>query len=318
MLDFFGGPGWRQPGPEVVAARQLGFLVARGGDEASTLEQLRRSAGAEFQQALDEIELLLDGKARTDDAGMIGQVVTGARSAGANPGAVLGQLLPLREEMRLISARLLHQLRDRAGYVQLLAISGLLVSALWVKYVWPVLETYFRGAGVEMPGPGQSLLEAGFLGLPLAFGIVALLAVVLQLIARKQGQSIRALQPWRFLTMSRRLRDAGNTRLAAACCAGLTAAGLEPGQALQQTARTLGDSLPPGFERDTAIAAAVGTLPEELQHQAQAATEAIAHEATRSGRWAYGVLKLLLFALIAAAVISFYQPIFGLGSVTVE
>ncbi len=297
---------------EESVARQLRFLTAQGLDTRVALERLGSVAPEEMQGGVAAIEALLDApQAGVDNRDLLGRFIRRARDVQAEPAAALSSMLSLKVDMKSIAGSLFRRFQPKTAYIAAIALLGVFVSVIWVNYVWPSLLWVYTSVNAAPPLLAATSLKLGLLGFPLVF--LLLLAVVLVYLGAVwlQTRDIRSLRPWNFVFMSTGLKTAGNTLLTTSICGAFREAGLPDRQSLALSGELLGGAVPVGLKKNLELALDCGTFGNELDYQVSQSRKDIERLGEKRGKWPLLVLRIVLFALIALALLAFYEPIFG-------
>lgn len=326
--------------PERLAsrARALHYALQDSPTREAAFQKLQAAAGPQLQEQFRVLEELL----RAPASGM-----PAPKALRLSSFAALAWLLQQAAEPERSAAALLGEYRrhqsfgataiatvwsEFSGFLSYLAYVLLVLVAIVVIYSLFVLPG-MRGLYGSMDMALPTLTSLMFLGGAPVSGLLLLLAMLLV-----------AVLTWFVFSFRRQLRRFAPLRdgylrvpligpvarayrqyLWLSYAGLLRATGMAAEQALRIAATRLSvpaldtlESLPPdevdGIRGDMALAARLGRLDEELQHQQEAGVDALLEALARCRRRSRAVLTFLVFFLVASYVAAMYLPIFSLGS----
>ena len=219
-------------------------------------------------------------------------------------------------------------------YLAGVSLTALTVTLLFSTTVLPAFSELFDGFGAPLPEYTRVVFDSASTSLPVLAVLLALVLVVVFTSAGLFHRRVQQLEPlprWpAWAPLVGRLAEAHNLGLFLNFLRMLRASGVEESAAVGAAAKEA--NLPDGFDyqallarqpafsqsntlTELGVAARLGQLDNELDYQCE----------QHAGEWAMVllevrdrfslILKLFLFALVAALVIAMYLPIFSMGAV---
>ncbi|MFO1400090.1 MAG: hypothetical protein U1F30_02560 [Steroidobacteraceae bacterium] len=300
--------------------RQLALQQERGaGTLAAAAESLRRALPADHRAEIDRLEADLAGRSATatPEREALVAVVAVARERGGAALAAYASARTIREASRQALDGLLFGIGAQVQYLLTLLLVLVAVAGTYSTLVYPKLAEAFTTFGTVAPPMTEFLFGQVQLIWLLILVAGALVLGARWVLARSRrmleagdalperlarwpvlGAVVRSQRRWLALQWMAVLHDAGVGRAAAREGA---------------TARFGAMSEPDGGTLEAAEA--LGTLRAELSAQMEAQQAEVVRAATRARTWVVFALRLIVFWIIAIAVIGMYAPIFGLGTV---
>ncbi len=302
-------------------ARQYDWLLGHGNTHADAMSQLRESTDHEHLAILNKLETVHQGASSADpfilqQLGGLSEIVDSgdSQSNGHVPGYMAA--LKLTSSLEDIAAQIRTRLMAKFGYMGFLSVAGLVVSFLYMLYVYPQLDAMFSGFGIRTPSGIGSLVSWGMLGYPLFFLLLALATLITYLLVSRSTYKLGEGDD--FASPLHRLPGVSHLNLALKrylyfgiqhICArnGLSAS---EGVAL---AKSYTDYDSNQVSDPLSMAWQLETLEQEITHQRDLARDDIESSLNMAMRIVPVTMMVIVFTLFVSMIVNFYVPIFNLA-----
>ncbi len=315
-------------------ARQLAGLMESHSTEES-LAKVAEACPPDHAAAVETFRALLedpgqDSKALdTSSFQTLKALLPAAPGAG---GALFREFNDYLQRSQLIFATYWAGIVGLVWYLGILSILALWLGGMFVLFVMPIMEAMFESSGATLPALTQALFSVGMPGLPM-FALLLVASVgILTWLAFRFRQRIRKLAPlprWpSWVPLFGSIARTYNLGLFLNCTRMLRACGVDANEAITAAAgvsnqdddlslngliQGASDPATGNELSELGIAARLGNFDAELNHQCEQHVGTLTR-ALVSGRDRLALLlKIVVYAVIAALVIAIYLPIFQMA-----